>query len=91
MTGTRDSNGALNNNRYTNTLSSMRIFNSTNSIDTTTARASMTVEVDGHSDFNSAIIGHLIADAVGSTTIYVNRTYSYGGGSDYIGVLVVDE
>ena len=90
MTGTRDSQGAIDNNRYTDTLSSLRITNSANSIDTTTARASMTVEVDGHSDFNSAIIGHVIADAVGSTTIIVTRSYSAGGGSDYMGVLVVD-
>ena len=90
MTGTRDSGGAIDNNRYTNTLASMRIENSANSIDTVTLRTSMTVEEDGHSDFNSAVIGHLIADAVGSTTIYFNRSYAIGGGSDYMGVLVVD-
>ena len=90
MTGTRDSQGAISQNRYENTLSSLRIVNSANSIDVTTARASMTVEADGHSDYNSAIIGQIIADAVGSTTITVTRSYSHGGGSHYVGVLVVD-
>ena len=90
MTGTRDSQGAISNTRSANTLSSLRIVNSANSIDVTTARTSMTVEADGHSDYNSAIIGQIIADAVGSTTITVTRSYSHGGGSDYVGVLVVD-
>lgn len=90
MTGTRDSQGAIANNRYTDTLSSLRIVNSANSIDTTTTRANMTVEVDGHSDYNSAIIGHIIADAVGSTTITAGLTTAVQGGSDYMGVLVVD-
>jgi hypothetical protein len=90
MTGTRDSGGAINNNRYINTLSSMRIENSANSIDVTTTRANMTIHREGHSEYNNGIIGHLIADAVGSTTITVTRDYSQGGGSDYMGVLVVD-
>ena len=90
MTGTRDSQGAIDNNRYINTLSSMRIENSANSIDVTTTRANMTIHREGHSEYNNGIIGHLIADAVGSTTITVTRTYSAGGGSDYMGVLVVD-
>tara|TARA_Y100001937_G_scaffold37399_2_gene53343 strand:+ start:3506 stop:4330 length:825 start_codon:yes stop_codon:yes gene_type:complete len=90
MTGTRDSNGAVRNNRFTNTLVSLRLVNSSNSIDTTLTRANMSVEVDGHSDFNSAIIGHIPADAVNSTTITVTRSYSQAGGSDFMGVLVVD-
>ena len=90
MTGTRDSQGAIDNNRYINTLSSMRIENSANSIDVTTTRANMTIHREGHSEYNNGIIGHLIADAVGSTTITVTKSPSAPGGSDYMGVLVVD-
>jgi len=90
MTGTRDSNGAISNNRYTNTLVQLNLVNSANSINTTLVRTAMTVEVDGHSNFNSAVIGHIPADAVGSTTITVTRSYSAGGGSDFMGVIVID-
>ena len=83
MTGTRDSNGAVRNNRDTDTLVQLNLVNSANSINTTLARTAMTVEVDGHSDFNSAVIGHIPADAVGSTTITVTRSYSAAGGSDF--------
>lgn len=90
MTGTRDSQGAIDNNRYTDTLKSFQLVNNANSIDITTTRANMSVEVDGHSDFNSAIIGHIIADAVGSTTITVRLETAIQGGSDYMGILIVD-
>ena len=90
MTGTRDSNGAVRNNRDTDTLVQLNLVNSANSINTTLARTAMTVEVDGHSDFNSAVIGHIPADAVGSTTITVTRSYSAAGGSDFMGVIVID-
>ena len=79
MTGTRDSGGAIDNNRNTNTLASMRIENSANSINTLTARTSMTVNVgktlvNWNSTSNGVAVGLIFKSgtSAGSNTSITN-------------------
>ena len=92
MTGTRDANGAINNNRPpAMDGANAGMYITSGGVSTTYLTSSWDVAAEGHSDYNNLIIGGVQTDATGSTTFELQMDYSINsGGSHYMFLIVID-
>ncbi len=88
MTGTRDANGAIAQSRIPSLDGATAQF-TIGGVATTASNWEFSAE--GHSDYNSIILGAVQTDAVGTTTATMQIDYTISsGGSDYMTLIVVD-
>lgn len=88
MSGTRDANGAILNSRIP-CLDGAGAQFSIGGI--TTTASNWEFKAEGHSDYNSILLGAVQTDAVGATNAVLNIDYTISsGGSDYMTLIVVD-